>query len=48
MKNFLISLLSFLMLFTSVSFRVYAATGPGLAQKGEGMDVSVTARQNEN
>lgn len=48
MKKIFILMLSTLMLLASPALMTYAATGPGLAEKGKGMNVNVTASQNED
>ena len=48
MKKIFILMLSTLMLLASPTLMTYAATGPGLAEKGKGMNVNVTASQNED
>ena len=48
MKKIFILMLSTLMLLASPVLMTYAATGPGLAEKGKGMNVNVTASQNED
>ncbi len=48
MKKIFTVLLATLMLLTSSTFMTFAASGPGLAEEGKGMNVTVTASQNAN